>query len=264
LAIVAPVVFLAAVWTLLHTESVLHHSEVQEGVILLGATIAGAAFFAYSVFAVIDRLERRILEQNRELEQRNQELSALLAVGRASSSLELGEVLDKATAAILETTRADEAEIWLRTESGELALARHHGREPGALQELTPLRLREGLPGLVAESGAPVVDDLASDSHLLREAIRALGFESFCVLPLRHGGETVGVLVVASRNPEQLPAAFAITPSNWPDMLYVALEYSRWPTALEPQPRESVACPPLGAKSTHMAAFESAGWPGRW
>jgi signal transduction histidine kinase len=205
LAIVAPVLFLAALWTLLHTESVLHHSEVQEGVILLGATIAGAAFFAYSVFAVIDRLERRILEQNCELEQRNQELSALLAVGRASSSLELGEVLDKVTAAILETTRADEAEVWLRTESGELALARHHGREPGALQELTRSGLREGLPDLAAESGARVVvQDLASDLRFLREAIRELGFQSSYALPLRHGGETVGVLGVASRDPEKL------------------------------------------------------------
>ena len=205
LAIVVPVLFLSALWTLLHMEVVIRHSEFREGVILLGTTIVGAAFFAYSVFAAIDRLERRVIEQNHELEQRNQELSALLAVGRASSSLELGEVLDKATAAILKTTRADEAEVWLRAESGELTLARHLGREPGALQALTRLRLREGTPGLAGEPGAlVVVHDVASDSHVLSEAIQALGFQSVCVLPLRHGGETVGVLAVASRDPEKL------------------------------------------------------------
>lgn len=206
LAIVAPVVFLTAAWTLLHTESLgLHHSETQEGVILLGVTIVGTAFFAYSMFAMINRLERRILEQNRELEQRNQELAALLEVGRASSSLELGDVLNKATAAILEVTRADEAEVWLRADSGELALARHGGLEPGALRELTRLGPGEGLPGLAAESGAPVVvSDLASDSRFLREAVKALGFRSFCALPLRHRGQTVGVLGVASHDPKRL------------------------------------------------------------
>lgn len=207
LSFVAPVMFLSAAWILLHTESVgLHHSELQEGVILLGITIFGAAFFAYSVFAMIDRLERRVIEQNRELEQRNQELAALHAVGRAASaSLELGEILDQAMAAILDATRADEAEVWLRTESGELALARHGGHEPGALRSLMRLGPSAGLQGLTAEPGVPVgVHDRAFDSPFLHQMVKELGFESFCALPLRHRGELVGMLGVASRDPERL------------------------------------------------------------
>ena len=207
LSIVAPVMFLSALWLLLHTESLgLHHSEFQEGVILLGTTIVGSAFFAYTVFAVIGRLERRVVEQNRELEQRNQELAALLAVGRAtSSSLELGEVLDQAIAAILETTRADEAEVWLCTESGELVLARHQGHEPDGLGALTRLSPDNDVEDLAGESGAPiVVQHGAFDPPFLQRAVKALGFESFCALPLRHRRELVGMLGVASRDPDRL------------------------------------------------------------
>lgn len=205
LAIVAPVVFLTGLWTLLHTVFYGVH-RFPEILVLLGATVVGVVFFAYGVFAVINRLERRVVEQNRELERRYQELAALLAVGRAaSSSLELGEVLEKAMVAILEVTGADEAEVWLRTESGELTLARHHGLEPGAFRELTRLSPGEGLPGLAAESGAPVVvHDLASEARFLRQAVKTLGFQSFCALPLRHHGDTVGVLGVASRDREKL------------------------------------------------------------
>ena len=206
-SIVAPVVFLSAAWILMHAGPAgLHRSEAQEGVILIGVTIFGAAFFAYAVFAVIGRLERRVLEQNRELEQRNQELATLLEVGRAaSSSLKLGEVLDQVMAAIIDATPADEAEVWLRTESGELALAPHGGHERGAARSLRRLGPSDGLEGLAAESRAPVgVHDQAFGSPFLHQAVKDLGFESFCVLPLRHGGELVGMLGVASRDPEQL------------------------------------------------------------
>jgi signal transduction histidine kinase len=196
LAIVAPLAFLTVLWTLAHTLFVQLH-EFPWVLVLLGVTAVIVASFAYAVFAVVSRLEQRIVAQNRELEQRNEELGALLAVGRAaSSSLERSELLDEAMAAILEFTWADAAEVWLQGEGGELTLAGHRGLAEEAFVER---RDGEGLPGLAAGRGVPiVVHDLASDPRVARDSLRAFGFQSYCGLPLRHGGETVGVLGVAA------------------------------------------------------------------
>src|SRR3990172_11296830 len=78
LAIVAPLAFLALLQYLLH--SVLWHLHDFPGVLIVFALVAlGIAVFSFGVFRVITRLERRILA-------RNQELAALLAVGRAATS----------------------------------------------------------------------------------------------------------------------------------------------------------------------------------
>jgi signal transduction histidine kinase len=208
LAIVAPLAFLTALWTLAHTVFVqLHRFPWVLG--LLGVTAAVVAAFAYAVFAVVTRLEQRIVAQNRELEQRNEELGALLAVGRAaSSSLERSELLDEAMAAILEFTRADAAEVWLRGEGDELTLVGHRGLAEAAFTARVRIRAGEGLPGLAAELGVPVVvHDLAADPRVARDALRAFGFQSYCGLPLRYRGETMGVLGVAALDPGKLSSA---------------------------------------------------------
>lgn len=192
-------------WALAHTFFVeLHHWPWV--LALLGLTAVIVALFAYAVFEVVTRLEQRIVAQNRELEQRNEELGALLAVGRAaSSSLEQSELLDEAMVAILEFTRADAAEVWLQGEGDELALAAHRGLAEEAFTERTRLRSGEGLPGLAAELRAPVVvHDLSSDPRAVRDSLRAFGFQSYCGLPLRFRSETVGVLGVAALDPEKL------------------------------------------------------------
>lgn len=208
LAIIAPIGFLAAMWALLHSVLLgLHHFP---GVLaVIAVTIAGIALFAFGVFAVVNRLEQQIVVQNRELEQRTQELEAVLTVGRAaSSSLELGELLDAAMDAILEVTKADAGEVWLRSAPGELVLARHRGSDEEAFTERTRLHEGEGLPGLVALDAVPVVvHDLPNDGRFVRPRILERGFHTYCGLPLRHRGETVGVLGVASKDPRKLSTA---------------------------------------------------------
>src|SRR3989304_3841420 len=127
LAVRPPLGFLAAMGALLHSVFFELHN-FPAVLVVLGTTIAGISLFAFSVFAVVNRLERRILAQNHELEQRAQERGAPPPAGRAaSSSLELGELLDAAMDAILDVTKTDAAEVWLRSAPGELVLARHPG-----------------------------------------------------------------------------------------------------------------------------------------
>lgn len=197
-AIIGPIAALTVLWTLVHTVFMDVH-RFPEVFILLGLTAVGIGLFAWAVFAVVTRLERTIIEQN-------EELGALLAVGRAaSSSLELGALLDEGMDAILEATRTDAAEVWLAAGDDELRLARHRGVASEAFTEIARYRVGVGLPGLAAERGAPVVvHDLPSDARFLRERVKALGFHTYCALPLRHRGTIVGVLGVASRDPDKL------------------------------------------------------------
>ncbi|MBI4259442.1 MAG: GAF domain-containing sensor histidine kinase [Actinobacteria bacterium] len=179
------------------------------------------------VLAVATRQERRFLPQDLELltgiggqlglairnavlfaraQQRNRELEALLSVGRAAaSSLDLGPMLDKALDAILTVTSAEAAEVWLLREGQELFLERQLGAPEEALRARPRLRVGEGLPGVAAETGSIVdVHDLDRDPRFVREEIKRLGFKTFCALPLRRGGEVVGVLGVAARDQEAL------------------------------------------------------------
>jgi len=199
LAIVAPLTFL--VLLVLALRGLLHHQlhEFPGVVFLMAGLGAGVSIFSFAIFGVIGRLERRISE-------RNQELEALFAVGRAAtSSLNLSELLDKALEAVLDVTSAESAEVWLTTASSELTLERQRGLAAEAFRERTRLRLGEGLPGLAALKRTPVVvHDLGGDLRFLREEVKKLGFQTFCALPLQHRGETVGVLAVAARRPEAL------------------------------------------------------------
>jgi len=205
LAIVLPTLFLTAVWVLLHDVAIELH-RYPGILVLFGVTVLAVAVFAFGVFAVVNRLERRIVDQNQELEQRTSELEAVLAVGRAaSSSLELQELLEASMDAILDVTSADIAEVWVRSSQGELTLARHRGLDGDAFAERTRFRIGEGLPGLTAATGEPVVvRDLARDPRVVRDALRTAEFEAYVGLPLRHRGEIVGALGVASRDAERL------------------------------------------------------------
>lgn len=197
-AVVAPVVALALLWLLLHTALEALH-DFPEIIAPLGALALGILLFAFGVFSFIERLEQRILLQNAELERRNRELAALLTVGRAASStLELGVMLDAAMDATLEVTGADAAEVWLATGEGEFELVRQRvlpAEDPpagiGEGEELARLAVRRG--------AAIVARRLPEEARTLGERMAERGFSGFCALPLSHQGASLGVLVVASR-----------------------------------------------------------------
>ena len=199
LAIVAPVAFLVVVTYLLRGPFHELFHEFPGYLYVLAVLTVAVSAFSFLVFGVIDRLERRVLEQN-------QELAALLAVGQAvTSPVALPELLGEALDAVLAVTSAEAAELWLMTEGDELMLERHRGIGEEATSPGTRLRVGEGLPGVAARDSATiVVRGHAADTRFVRPALVELGFESFCALPLRQRAETVGVLAVAARDPQAL------------------------------------------------------------
>jgi hypothetical protein len=182
----------------------LHESP---GFFFLGAFFAVCVFvFASVIFALIEDLERKVVDQNRELselllrtDQQNAELAALLTVGRASaSSVDLAEMLDGALDAILAVTPAQAAELWL-VEGEGVTLERFRGIGGGAFASRPRLLLGEGLPGAAATGSSLVVaHDRGMDPRFGHEEVAALDLRTFCALPLRRPTGTIGVLAVAA------------------------------------------------------------------
>ena len=189
----------------------LHESP---GVLFLGAFFAVCVFgFASVIFALIEDLESRVLDQNRELsellartDQQNAELSALLTVGRASaSSVDLSEMLDEALDAILAVTSAEAAELWL-VEGAGLRLERFRGvGRGGVFSSQRRLRLGTGLLGEAATATSMVVTHDRPDSRFDHDDVAPLDLQTFSALPLRRPTGVIGVLAVAARG----KAAFA-------------------------------------------------------
>ena len=206
-AIVLPFAALVVLVALLRSSlhDWLHESP---GFLFLGAFFAVFVFaFASVIFALIEDLEARVLDQNRVLsellartDQQNAELSALLAVGRASaSSVELSTMLDEALDAIVAVTPAEAAEVWL-VEGGGLTLERFRGVGRDAFVSRPRLLLGEGLPGVAAKAtSAVIVHDRSIDPRFEHDEVAALGLQTFCAVPLRRPTGTIGVLAVAAR-----------------------------------------------------------------
>ena len=198
LAIIAPVAFLAIVGYMLHGP---FHEAFHEFPVFLYVmaflTVAVSAF-SFLVFAIVGKLEQRILNQNREL-------AALLAVGRAvTSPLSYADQFAQALDAVLSVSSAEAVELWLVDEDGDLTLEQHRGVTE-ATRRGAKLRRGEGLPGLALQRDEMVhATALASESRLLRSVLVDLGFTTFAALPLRYGTTTVGVMAVGSRDDDAL------------------------------------------------------------
>ena len=201
LAVVLPILFLAAVDIFRQTvfSGQLYPFPGLFGLLFTYAAISvSVLMFSHAVFAFIARLQRKIIEQNRQL-------SALLAVGRAvSSPFDLEELLSASLDTIIEVTSADTGEIWLIGEGG-LVMRSHRGAHPEAFHERTSFPMGEGIPGIVGQTGEPIiVHDLPSEPRFLRQRVARAGFHTFCALPMRYRDRLVGVLIVVALSEESI------------------------------------------------------------
>lgn len=207
-AIVVPSAFVVAILLVSfipHRAGLLSHS--QEHLILAVTMVAGIVPFAFFMLRVFRRIQGHVIQQNDELSRRTREMGALLRVGRAvEESQELEQVLPAALEAVLEATSAETAEVWLLDpQDGALVLRHHYGEATEAFLEITRFSPGEGYPGIVAETGKPLlVHDLDQDARFQRQRVKEEGFRTFFALPLRRTGETIGVLAVAARDASAL------------------------------------------------------------
>lgn len=141
-----------------------------------------------------DRLMARLVQANKQLEQRLKELNTLYAVGRSVSGLlDLDKLLSRAVEAAVYITGAEEGSLLLIDEdTGELYMRAAQGFDEKYARGFR-LKVEDSIAGEVINSGQPLV---LGDTHKIKTAylVKALLY-----VPLKVGDEVIGVLGVDNR-----------------------------------------------------------------
>lgn len=163
---------------------------------------------AYAAVAISNaRLYRDLLDQDRALAQRNEDLALLNDVASAlASSLEVDEILDRTLGRVMSYMKVEAGEIFLTEEGGqELFLAIHRGDSAKAFWTRERFRLGEGVVGTVAQTGKQfITTELHKETLFLRPAVVKAGFTYLASIPLMARGNVIGVMNVATRNQRKL------------------------------------------------------------
>ncbi|MDP2659198.1 MAG: GAF domain-containing sensor histidine kinase [Dehalococcoidia bacterium] len=223
LTVLAPAIFITVFEAARHIllEPVL--PEWAGSAFLITAFSGGAFFFSRIVFGMIERVQGEILYRNQELSARNE-------VGVAVSEAQaLDEMLGKALEIVLRITGAEGGQILvIEEESQELVSMARRGIASEAFQKAPRFSLGEGLPGLVAQSGEPVlVGDIARDPRFLRTQMGSSGFHSYAGTPLKSKNRVVGVMEVASPDPLRISSESLILLAGIGNQIGVAIENAR-------------------------------------
>lgn len=135
------------------------------------------------------------------------ELSALYAfAGLVSQSLDINVLLKDTAAKILEIFHFDAARVyWHQDDSDDIELVTHAGF-PEEFVPVARYQVRQGRVGRAMETGAPMfVEDMASDADYQKTAHNKLivkqGFHGSFLMPIKAGGECVGVINCLSKRP---------------------------------------------------------------
>jgi two-component system, NarL family, sensor histidine kinase DevS len=163
---------------------------------------------AYAAVAICNaRLYREMVEQDRALTQRNEDMALLNDVATAlTTSLELEDILDRTLMRVIKYMGVEAGEIFLSEEGGLiLKLAMHRGEAAEEFSSRERFKLGEGFVGIVAQTGKPLVtEQLDKEKRFIRKAVVAAGFRYLASIPLAARGNVVGVMNVASRKKRSL------------------------------------------------------------
>jgi len=126
--------------------------------------------------------------------------------GTLTSSLEINEILNRTLAQVMEYLKVEAGEIFLLEEDGRtLSLMLHRGQAAEAFWTRNRFQLGEGIVGLVAQNGEPIVShDLARDVRYLRPAVVKAGFRQMACVPIATREQNLGVLSAVTRGHQPL------------------------------------------------------------
>jgi signal transduction histidine kinase len=159
---------------------------------------------AYAAVAIHNaRLYDELRERDQELTRRNQDLTLLNNIAEVLTSyLDHDEILEKTLSLVMDYMEVEAGEIFLLEDDNQsLRLALHRGQASEAFLHRKEVKLGEGIKGLVAKTGEPIVShDLAHDARYLADAIVEAGFKQMACFPLTSGGNVIGVLSAVTRS----------------------------------------------------------------
>jgi two-component system sensor histidine kinase DevS len=157
---------------------------------------------AYAAVAISNaRFYKTILDRDQEVTQRNEDLALINDIAAAlAGSLDIDDILDKTLGRVISHLGVDAGEIFLREEGEkDLHLALHRGNSAEAFWSRDQFRVGEGIIGLVAETGKPLVNlDPLKDTRYLRRAVVEAGFHCISAIPLLVRNNVVGVMGIAT------------------------------------------------------------------
>ncbi|MEW6239946.1 MAG: GAF domain-containing sensor histidine kinase [Chloroflexota bacterium] len=177
---------------------------------------------AYAAAAIQNaRVVERMRERDAILTRRSEDLSLLNEMASTlTSSLELDEILNKTLGLVMNYMKVETGEIFLLEDDKQtLRMVLHRGQSAEAFWTRSRFRVGEGYPGLVAQSGEPLIStDIKSDDRFLRQAVVSEGYQCVACFPLKASETLVGVLSVATRESaafDEHEIQMLMAVSNW-------------------------------------------------
>lgn len=159
---------------------------------------------AYAAVAIHNaQLYDELRDRDQVLTRRNQDLTLLNNVAEVLTSyLDEHEILEKTLSLVMDYMEVEAGEIFLLEDDRQsLRMALHRGQAPEAFKHRREFKVGEGIKGLVAQTGEPVVShDLAHDVRYISDAIVEAGFKQMACFPLISGGTIIGVLSAVTRS----------------------------------------------------------------
>ncbi len=146
-----------------------------------------------------------------------------------SHSLELEGLLHSTISMVMQVMEVEAVLIFsLDEDSQKLNLVAFDGVSDRFVQEKSGIDLGEGLNGLVAKTGEPLmVEDASHDPRLTRDVVRDEKIQAQLIIPLKSKGQITGTLSVANRRPRQfLPQEIQLLTAIG-NQLAIALENAR-------------------------------------
>jgi signal transduction histidine kinase len=201
------------------------------------------------------RLEQKVEERTRDLEQSVGELRALEEIARAlASSLELGAVLETIVARAVELAGADAGAIF-RYEPAERSfrLAEAVGVDADFADKVraTPIAEKETVMGESAARREPMsIPDLAAaPEYPLRDAVIAAGFHSVLIVPLVGTEEILGSLLAVRKRTGDFSPNTVTLMRRLADQSVLAMHNARLFREIAEKSRQ------LGIASQHKSQF---------
>ncbi len=143
-----------------------------------------------------DRLTQTVLQVNRQLENRVQELRFLYGIGRSVTSLlDLEQILSRIVEAAVYLTSADEGSLMLiDPDSGELYLRAERGMGEKSAKNLR-IKIQDSIAGQVVRTGRPVmIGGINQDDSF--KVKTGYFVKSLLNVPLKVTDQVIGVLAV--------------------------------------------------------------------
>jgi PAS domain S-box-containing protein len=145
-----------------------------------------------------------------ELTLENRRLVSLTSLGRAvSGSLEVEEVIADIVAGVLDVTRAQLVEVWVREAEGDpFRVYGANGAQESAFFSQSLLDAKSSIIGEATKTGEAVFRPITRSQRSFRPELYDQGYQTFCAAPLSTRGNLIGVLLAAYKVPPESVIAY--------------------------------------------------------